>query len=343
MTKVIVLLFIGVLIFTSCNNDKNQPKNSEGTNTMSIDTSSKQKVSVQEQRIQKLEFNYTVGETLRYKMEQNDEIEQDDSIKAKNNTTLYYTKVITSNKNGILIFTMTYDSVMVYQKSPTAGSLGGNEVKFNSNDSADKQNKNYAIFNALVGQPITVTMTNKGKIEEISGLTPVMNTLLKDSPNASSIPEQQKSQMADQIRLGMFAQIIQQEQITLPDSTLDSTMTWSRTSPQEIPPLFVSTSTVQYSIGNVSKIEDHKVADVKANLTGKIELIKSKIPIPVKLKSSSMTGSGKTFIDVDRGYTLLKDTKVVLSIVAESTNPKTKKVEQMKQVKKTEMHVVKLK
>ncbi len=336
--------FATVFIFTACNTNKNTPESGKNAEQgLAIDTNAKVAVSPQEQRIQKLEFNFTPGETIRYKMEQKDEIVQDDSIRVVNNTTLFYTKHIVSNKDGVVNFTITYDSIKVHQKAPSMGTMPANEIKFNSTDSSSKGNKDYAVFNSIIGNPVTITMNSKGRIEEISGMTPIINAMLKYSPTPNNVSEQQRTQIAEQIKVGMYAQIIQQEQITLPDSTLDSTMSWSRTSPQEIPPFFISNSTIRYNIGNVSKIEDHKVADVTATLSGNIELVKTKQPIPVTLKSSSMSGSGKTFIDVDRGYTLLKDTKIMLSIVAESVNPKTKKTEQMKQTKTTIMHVEKLK
>lgn len=320
------------ILINSCN--KGEQKNSpEDVKNTVIDTTQLKPLAQEEKKLSKLEYNPTVGKTYRYRMVQSEDMLQDDSIKAENQTYFVYTKTIKSNKDGLIQFTIKYDSIRSKSITPAIGGMPGNTISFNSANDADMKNEKFNMFSSLIGNEVTITMTKAGKIEEVSGITPIINKFLRDKKD--SIPPQQKEQLSEQIKYGLFGQMVIQELQSLPDSVLGSDMTWTRTVPQELPPYFVAQSNLSYKISDVSMLNDLKVAKIDANLSGKIELIKTKQPLPITIENGVVKGSGSSLIEAGTATTLRKQNTIIMTLKANAVNPETKKTMAMKQIKTT--------
>jgi predicted secreted protein len=320
------------LLVNSCN--KGEQKNApEEVKTEVIDTTQLKPLAQEDKKLNKLEYNPTVGKSYRYRMVQSEDMIQDDSIKAENQTSFIYTKTIKSNKDGLIQFTIRYDSVRTKTVTPAIGGQPGSTVVFNSANEADMKNEKFNMFSCLVGNEVTVTMTKAGKIEEVSGMTPIVNKFLRDKKD--SIPPQQKEQLIEQMKYGFFGQMVIQELQSLPDSTLGGDMSWKRTVPQELPPYFVAQSTLAYKVSDVSMLNDMKVAKIDASLSGNIELIKTKQPLPITIETGIVKGSGSSLIEANTATTLRKQNTIIMTLKANAMNPETKKSMTMKQIKTT--------
>lgn len=315
---------------------KGEKKDSpEEVKTTVIDTTQLKPLAQEDKKLTKLEYNPTVGKTYRYQMTQSEDLIQDDSIKAGNQSQFVYTKTIKSNKDGLIQFTIRYDTIRSKSINPAVGGMPASTITFNSANEADMKNEKYSMFSCLIGNEVTITMSKKGKIEEVSGITPIINKFLRDKKD--SISPQQKEQLSEQMKYGFFGQVVLQELQSLPDSALGSDMTWKRNLPQEMPPYFVAQSTLAYKVSDVSMLNNSKVAKIDANLTGNIELIKTKQPLPIKIETGIVTGSGSSLIEAETATTLRRQNSITLTIKANAVNPETKKTITMKQIKNTKL------
>ncbi|MBL8000243.1 MAG: hypothetical protein JNL32_16590, partial [Candidatus Kapabacteria bacterium] len=142
---------------------------------------------------------------------------------------------------------------------------------------------------------------------------------------------------AEQLKIAFYGQVVVQEHQALPDSTLDSTMAWSRSAVQQIPPYLIANNKMNYKVNTVGKMDGTKVLNISAALKGEIAVVDKKLPI--KIKASSVTGKGTSVIEAETGYTRSKETSMVQSIQMDVTPPQTNKTQTLKQVKTMKLSV----
>ncbi|MFM7774729.1 MAG: DUF6263 family protein [Candidatus Kapaibacterium sp.] len=282
-----------------------------------------------------MKLNLPVSAVYRYKAEQREELVQDDSMSVTSVTTAYYTKKVTANSAGIISFTVRYDSIMETQVGKGMGT-DDKTVRYRSTDSADGKNPKYAVVNSLIGKEVTITITERGKIQEISGLAGIVQDLSTRSPRP--LDDTTRMQVAEQIKQVYYMQLVSQEHSSMPDAPLDSTRSWSKDVVQQLPPVFLARSTMKYTVAGVGTRADRKVGKVDAVLNGTIGLVTDKIPVTVS--RGVITGKGSALVDLQTGHTLHKVTSIRQELTAGAPNPQTKKQETMKQVKSSSLTVV---
>ena len=325
------LLFALVLtiLLNSCSQKKDDVQSTAGDDAFSM-TVDEQATSA----TRDMKLNVPVGTVYRYKNVQAENLVQDDTMSVSSTTTSYYTKTITANAGGIISFTVRYDSIMETQVGKGMGA-DNKTISYRSTDSVDKSNPKYATVNSLIGKDVSVTINERGRIEEISGLAGIVQSIATASKQALS--DTLRMQLAEQIKQVYYVQLVTQEHASMPERSLDSTRRWTKSLQQQMPPVFLANSTMTYAIAAVGKRNNQSVARVDATLNGTIGLINPKIPVTIS--KGEISGTGKALVDITTGHTLYKTTSITQFLTASAENPQTKKTDSVKQQKKSTLSV----
>ncbi|MBL8000009.1 MAG: hypothetical protein JNL32_15410 [Candidatus Kapabacteria bacterium] len=107
------LIFAFATLLSSCDNKQEAGKTADGK---TAEAQTIEALPPAEAKITSIAYNFKEGDVRRYKMEQTDEFTQDDSIKATNILSLYYTKTIKRVKDGMITFSIRYDSIQQQQR-----------------------------------------------------------------------------------------------------------------------------------------------------------------------------------------------------------------------------------
>lgn len=281
-----------------------------------------------------LKVNLPVSAVYRYKVSQQEELMQDDSMSVSSVTTSYYTKTVTANRNGLVTFTVRYDSISETQSGKGMGQ-DNKTVTYNSTNPANRNDPKYVMVNKLIGEPVNITVNANGKIEEISGLSGIINAI--SASTSKPLSDTARLQLAEQVKQVYFAQLVSQEQLSFPESPVDSTMSWSKNVQQQMPPVFLASTVMTYKIGARGTRGGSSVARIDAGLIGSIGLALPKIPVTIS--KGLISGKGTTLIDIKTGHTIRKTASIRQELTASAQNPSTKKTDTVKQVKVSSLTV----
>ena len=328
-TFLVSVLCIG-FFFTGCSQKSESVADTKNGDPMSLSID-----KAATDQIRDVRLNLPVGAEYKYKTEQREELVQDDSMSVTSVTTAYYTKKVTANNAGMITFSIRYDSIMETQVGKGMGA-DDKTVTYRSTDSADRKNPKYIVVNSLIGSDVTITVSERGRIEEVSGLAGIIQRLATASPQPLS--DTMKMQAAEQIKQVYYMQLISQEHSSMPEKATDSTRSWSKDVVQQLPPVFLANSTMKYTIAAVGTRGDKTVGRVDAVLNGTIGLVNDKIPVQVS--RGLISGKGSALVDIKTGHTLYKTTSIRQELSATAPNPQTKKTESMRQVKNSTLTVV---
>ena len=86
--------------------------------------------------------------------------------------------------------------------------------------------------------------------------------------------------------------------------------------------LFAVESTNTYRVSTVKKVKGLRIAEVTASVVGAIKArrIPPEYKVSVKVTKSMISGTGRTVIDLAKGYTITKSNDVTMSVNAAITN-----------------------
>jgi len=333
-------IFLSVLaaaVLVSCggNSDSKNPEQEQAKSPaiLPADTAQATEVPAAERAVKMLQYSATVGQKTSYKLMQFDEIDQDGQ-KAQMSTSVFYTKTIKEiKKDGIVDMNIRIDSIRMKSVYPNPTAPGAtSESTYNSQDSASRQNQQFRQYNGIAGEDVRMLVSSKGKIEEISGLTPILNKIL--GKDKDSVPQKTKDQLLEQIRYQLFQIPLQNEYQTFPDDSgkVDATQSWSHADVSALSGVFRVKNSVNYSITSVKNIKGRKAASIKAVLTAEVTNPKvEQGPNKFTLNESTISGSGESLIDLETGMTIYKKNKVITSIDATLIDAKAKQNQRAKQ------------
>lgn len=325
------------ILAASCggNSDSKHPEQEQGKSSaiLPADTAQAIEVPAAERMVKRLQYSATVGQKMSYKLMQVDDIDQDGQ-KAQMSTTIYYTKTIKEIKTGgIVDMNVRIDSIRMKSTYPNPSMPGAQSVStYNSQDSSARSNEQFRQYNGIIGEDVRMLVNPKGKIEEISGLTPILNKIL--GYQKDSVPQKTKDQLLEQIRYQLFQIPLQNEYQTFPDDDgkVDSTQSWSHADISALSGVFRVKNSVKYTIQSVKNIKGRKAASIKALLTAEVTNPKAEQgTAKFTLNESSISGDGESLIDVESGMTIYKRNKVVTVIDATLVDAKAKQNQHARQ------------
>lgn len=338
-----------IIVVTGCNNDsnKNPEQMASQNNSQNIhpaDTAQATDVPVSERKVSTLHYSAKPNERFSYKLTQVDNLDQDGN-KATMSTTYFYTKTIKEAKqDGTIDMTVRVDSIRIKSSYPNPAMPNATiETVYNSQDSAQRNVQQFRQYSGVVGEEVRMLVSSKGKIEEISGLTPILNKIL--GKQKDSVSPGDKDQLLDQLKYQLFQVPLQNEYQTFPDNgTVDSSQSWSRSDISPLSGVFKVRNSVSYSISSVKSIRGRKTALVKAALNAVV--VNPNVEqgtVKFKLNESAISGEGESLIDLSTGTTIYKKNKINTMINATMSESKSKQTQTAKQLLTTTITIELLK
>jgi len=341
--SVMLVCAIALLFTKGCTNGEKDPQTekngTESSNVSVTDMAKAEDVPMEEQKISTLKYAPAKGDVFSYKVQQLEEI-QEDTLKVIQKIESYYTKSIVALRSGGSIeMTVRVDSLYVSNTMPDPTKPGQSMIKtYDSRKKADRDNPDLRDFSAVIGEDIRIILDSKGRVEEISGLTPIINKILGDKKD--SIAPEIKSRITSSLESQIFRLTIASEIIPFPDTKIDSTMSWTREEVNPLSGLFRASSRSTYKLNSVKKIGDKRVGMIHAKLSA--EVLKPRETngvVEMSLTSSSIGGDGEMVIDIEKGYTISKKTQVTSDLLGAVKDLKTKNERKIHQKTLTKISV----
>lgn len=338
-------LLVGGLMLSGCSQDSTVEKvNSDTTlSATSLTSANATTIPLKEANISKFVLKYNVGDVHQYRVTQSTELVQDTIVVQENSTRTYTKRVKRVLADGSFEVGFTFDSIKVVRSTKKISGDVLESVTYSSADSAQKKSPDFKQFAAILGTEVNITYTTDGKVQEISGVNAIVNTLLKDFPQ--QVSDQQKAQLAAQIENTVYSVYAQQEMLTYPTSAIDSAGQWHFEQSSPIGSGLVTSNKVNYKIASVKSINNRKVAMVEGIMQGEISAmpIPKGTPLTIKVLNSEVSGSTSSAIDINSGTTIRKqhEVKIQATVQATSTQNNQKQTIQQKNIMRYKVERIK--
>lgn len=313
----------------SCNS-QDAPQDVQGPITVE-DIANATPLTSSESTIDSLVLKYAKGDVFRYRAVQISTGGVDTAFMEQRSTHIYTKRVRNVRGDGTFEIGMTFDTIMVDVKA-TNKRTGQviQEQHFTSADSAQRNDPAFSQFGALIGEEVTIILRPNATIQEISGVSSIVNKIIGNQ----TVPEEARAQFARQIEMAAYASFVEQEYLRFPATGLDSTGGWSTSNTAPIlNNILTASSTARYSIAGVKKVKGRRIADVSATLSGTVTTgaIPKNASLRVTMGKSEIIGNGNTIVDVEQGYTISKTTELTTDLQATVTNTATNQSQNMAQ------------
>ncbi len=151
---------------------------------------------------------------------------------------------------GVADVTLAFDSVYIKMSSP--------QMSFEY-DSANKdpemlQQPVVKLFDAMLGNPLTMKIDSKGKVHSITGMDAIIQKAVDSMEDLEPEMKQSMSEMMDKNFGGNIDQMMSTTFLTFPEQKVKIGDTWS------------DTQQINISISEVDFDVDHKLVDLKDNI-----------------------------------------------------------------------------
>ena len=322
-----------LIVAMSCSPDKTTPEERAAGETQIIanDTGSAVALTDAEARIDTLQLNYSGGEVYRYRVLQTSSGGPDSGVVTSHSQHTYTKRIKSKRADGNFEIGITFDSISssFTMKNMVTGKVIRQE-SFTSADTAQLKDPKNLNYSAVLGIEVTMIVSPKGKVQEIIGASTIVNRMI---PAGQELAPDRKEMLKKQVETAMFGAFSEQEYLRFPEKPLDSTQSWNTSTATILGDLFTVESTNTYRVSTVKKVKGLRIAEVTASVVGAIKA--RKIPpeykVAVKVTKSIISGTGRTVIDLAKGYTITKSNDVNMSVNAAITNLADGRVEKGEQ------------
>ncbi|MBU3741277.1 MAG: hypothetical protein FGM24_03215 [Candidatus Kapabacteria bacterium] len=276
-----------------------------------------------EAKVDSLLLRYKVGDTFQYRAEQISTGGVDTAFMEQRSKHVYTKRVRSVRGDGSFEIGMRFDSIAIDVKAVNkrTGQVL-QEQRYSSADSTQRSDPNYAQFSALIGEEVTIILRPNATIQEIGGVSSIVNKIIGDQKVDPAV----RAQYARQIELAAYASFVEQEYLRFPVGGVDSAGNWSTMNKAPIlGELFTASSTATYHIDGVKKVKGRRIADVSAKLAGTVSVgnVPKASPMRITMGKSEISGNGRTVVDVDQGFTISKTTELSTDLQAVLKNSAT--------------------
>jgi hypothetical protein len=264
-----------------------------------------------------LKFKPHAGDTYHYRLTLKGNTELGE-IKASEHVVYNFTlKIRAVNTDGSIAMHMRHDSIRFTRVIPPGPmDSTGHTFRYDTRRKIDSTIPSAIQFKALVGQNVSITISDRGIIQEISNVEPIVNRLL--GRMRDSIPSGSIKQFRAGIKTQAFTSILQQLFIqNPPDSSVSVGSVW--TSIDSVPLLGVpSKSTITYKMIEARKVDDNPIGKITVQLTTLFPQKKiSNANVSATVKSANVQGSGEYLFNLNSGMPVRKSTSIELSMSLE--------------------------
>jgi len=325
LVRLLCSVFITLFVFgcTKAGEEAKEP-NAEGVITSVADTAAAKTIPVAEAKIEGFALNLKVGDTFKYKVTQENNTDSDNEITRQSTVHIYKQRVIAVKPDGTFDLGMEFVSTIQDVKStnPKTGDVLF-EQHYNSSDTADFNNVRNVHLSAVMGMEVVLNIDKNCRITGMKGVDKITAKIVDKTPN---FPEQYKAQLTQQIENVMFATFASQEFLQYPEQKLDSSYTWETVTKSPLSDVFDLKSTTVSKITGVKKLNDTRLAQVNAIISGEIFAREKdpNLPVLITVSKSGMSGTLSALVDAGRGTTVTKEYKINMSVTGTVVNKANK-------------------
>jgi len=323
----LLALFTCIVVFACDSSDQSNPEqgasDSLREHVTDAELSQAKALSPAEAQVDSLVLRYAVGDVFRYRMRQESEAGPDSAFATQRSSHVYTKRVKAIRSDGSFELSVTVDSI---EMSVVIRNRSSNAVLaqqyYNSSDTANRNDPKRIHLTAILGEEVSIILTPQGRIQEMSGVSTIVNKIRKVTP---SLTTQDVPAVTQQIEAAVFAMLVEQEYLRFPSAALDSTATWVASNTVPVMDYFRASSDAKYTIRNVRQVRGQRLAVIDASLSGTI----TSMPLPkesavsIKLSKGDIRGKGNVLIDVAKGFTVKKDNEITTSVAGMLTQTST--------------------
>jgi len=155
-----------------------------------------------------------------------------------------------------------------------------------------------------------------------------------------SVSAEERRFITGSIATNTYGMVHVQEFQIYPQKKLDSTRSWTNTLPAPLLGIFPTENVVTYHIDKVLDMKGRRVADISGSLESKVLDRQAKNQYgTITLKSGGITGSSKHLVDLEKGFTVLKKSSLLIDAEVSTLRNDNKKTETTKQKTTTDFIV----
>ena len=302
--KILSVVLAAILLFAACNKDNSSNNSSDNDSTAAV---------VNDEfvgKAYKMVYKFPEGLSLKYKLTSVDNTSQtitqpDSSVTSdvtQTSTYVFHIKSLGKTAENYKL-SITINSVNL------RATYKDEVVEFDSEkDIDDASKKKFAEYAALNDATYNIVVDERGMIQEVTDIDKVVDNFLKIQ-NAPSITADQRTQLETQMKQAAIQPISQQMFKYMPENEvgIDSTWEFSYDSGMSV---FQLKNTAKSSVININEKDDDKIAEISINLSVQAEGNGqvSEQGMAYNFSKPNVTGTGKTFFNIDKGYLVKAET-----------------------------------
>ncbi len=311
------------------------------TGVSATDTASARPIEVEPESMA-MSYAVKAGDVFTYRITERDQIVEG-SKGIEGLKVYYYTKRITSViPDSQITFTLRFNRIVVTSTAMLPDSTGkpvARTIRYNSADTNDRKNPNFAQYSVLIGHEVVMVITPQGKVLDIRNVEPIADQLIKVMER-DSVSAEERRFITGSIATNTYGMVHVQEFQIYPQKKLDSTRSWTNTLPAPLLGIFPTENVVTYHIDKVLDMKGRRVADISGSLESKVLDRQAKNQYgTITLKSGGITGSSKHLVDLEKGFTVLKKSSLLIDAEVSTLRNDNKKTETTKQKTTTDFIV----
>lgn len=318
-----VVVAVGLwLTFTSCQQDAGYPQNVAQTQVVAADTAGAPKSPGTSANVRSFTLRWRAGEVFHYRIEQVSE-GGPDTARTYSASTHWYTRTVRAvRSDGSFETVVRFDSIAV-TGSVKNTRLGVTlmEQSYRSADTSEANRKRFPQFASIIGEDVVVYMSTNGRVEQVGDVTPIVKKI--SALAGQPLSPQMTEQLTAQVKTGVYAAFMLQEFVPYPEQGLDSTASWVNDQVSPLSEIFTVATKASYALGDVYQVRGQRIGVIAATVTGAVKLrpLPPNAPMSITVTASSISGSSKSVLDVDRGITLAKRNAISMSMTAQVRAP----------------------
>ena len=308
MRYILTLVLLTTLFFFSCQQKKTedeQKSTEEIASTFDSSALPTTNVEIDENQSFFLKYNFTPGESFKYRMtaiSQNEQsIEADTSMTATMDQTLIYVinfKTLSLDKDSVAELQCTFASVNL------KANVNGNEVAYQSGSLIDSTEKvKFAEYESFMNNPFNIRVGKNGELIEIYKTDKIMNRFLRLRGLADSLNAQDKAMFKEDISNRSIKPLLVQILREVPEHQLAKDSTWSYKRESSPIMIFQVDYTNLYKIEKLEMLGDDRIALIDGVVQTKVtgNQTYSERGVNYQFDKPITSASGKIYFNLDKG------------------------------------------
>ncbi|MCX6141277.1 MAG: hypothetical protein NTX15_10710 [Candidatus Kapabacteria bacterium] len=290
VTRLLAFLILSAVIAACTGNDSPHEAAKAGSGDLTAaDTASATTIAFAEAKLDSFVLRYKKGDVFQYRVRQFSEAGPDSAVSS---TT----------------------SSHVYTKTVRAVRSDGRSVQ--------RTNPDFVQFNAIIGEEVSIYVSPRGALLQVGDVSPIVKKMVASAKQAIS-PELM-NQLAEQVKSAVYGSFHGQEIIPYPAVKIDSNGNWSNAMTTPLAELFLVSTMANYHIVDVKALGNRRMASIAATIDGAIRVrpLPKNAPFSARIDASSITGTSRSLLDVEGGYTISKSNAIRFSVTATIVSPK---------------------